>query len=85
VLLVAGLAVAGWTQGNDLNDPKVPFADIAAHTRTPLLLATVAHAILLLGNLVLVLNFLRTACCSKSAAPVSDLLRQPATMEVTVS
>lgn len=63
VLLVACLSVAGWIQGHDLNDPKVPFAEIASHTRPWLLGATAARAILLLGNMLLAVNFLQTAAC----------------------
>jgi len=67
VLLVVCLAVAGWIQGHDLNDARLSFADIAAHTRPWLLGATAARAIMLLGTMLLAVNFLRTAaCCSKS-------------------
>jgi cytochrome c oxidase cbb3-type subunit I len=90
VLLVVSLIWAGWVQGHDLNVASIvdgkpvlaSFADIAAHTKTPLLLATVAQAVLLLGNLAFAANFVRTVCRS-SAVPVSDLLHQPSTLEAS--
>jgi cytochrome c oxidase cbb3-type subunit 1 len=95
LLLVGALMSAGVIQGNALNEVKIvdgqpvtaSFAQIAASTRTPLLLATAAQAILLVGNLLLAVNFLRTACfaSSKSGTPVSDFLRQPSTMEASAS
>lgn len=57
VLLVASLAVAGWVQGSALNDPAVPFAQIAERTKVWLQLATAAQALLLAAHLVFVLHF----------------------------
>ena len=61
VLLVVGLAVAGWIQGTDLGNANVSFPDIAAHTSPWLLVATVAQVLLLSGNLLLAVNFFKTA------------------------
>jgi cytochrome c oxidase cbb3-type subunit 1 len=86
-VLVAGLLAAGWVQGQDLLNAKVSFAEIVAHTRTWLLVATAAQGILLLGNLLFLVNFCQTAycCCCCPAAPTEDPFRQPATMEATAS
>ena len=87
VLLVVSLAAAGWTQGRDLLDAKVAFADIAAHTRGWLLAAVAAQGILLLGNLLLLVNFCQSVCAGYcSATPVEPaLFRQPSTMEAPAS
>ena len=84
LLLVVSLAGAGWTQGHDLNDAKVSFADIAVHTRPWLLAATAAQVLLLAGNLILLVNFGRSAlaCCCAEPAPAENTFRQAATMEV---
>jgi len=52
-LLIGSLARAGLIQGHDLNDAKVPFTEIALHTKSTLLVATAAQGLLLLGNLLL--------------------------------
>ena len=87
VLLVASLAGAGWIQGRDLANAKVTFAELAAHTRTWLLLATVAQALLLVGNLLLLVNFFASscACCRRENEPAVDPFRQPSTMEASAS
>lgn len=85
VLLVVTLAAAGWTQGHDLNHAATSFADIAAHTRPWLLGVTAAQGILLLGNLLLLVNFaisVSSVCCS---APAENSFRQPSTMEAHAS
>jgi cytochrome c oxidase cbb3-type subunit 1 len=82
-LLVVSLLAAGWAQGHDLLDAKVAFTDIAAHTRTWLLVATAAQGILLLGSLLLFVNIIKTAC--PVAAPTENPFRQPSTMEATAS
>jgi cytochrome c oxidase cbb3-type subunit 1 len=86
-LLVVSLLGAGWTQGHDLLNATVPFADIAAHTRSWLLAATAAQAILLLGNLLLLVNLAQTAwaTCSNTSAPAENSFRQPAMMEANAS
>jgi len=62
LLLVGSLAAAAIVQGRDLSDPAVAFADIAQHTRPWLVGATAAQAMLLLGNIALMVNFIGTAC-----------------------
>jgi cytochrome c oxidase cbb3-type subunit 1 len=82
--LVAGLAVAGWIQGHDLNDATVSFATIAAHTKPWLLVATAAQAVLLLGNLLLLLHLLRSIA-NQFLAPTPATFRPGPTMEASVS
>lgn len=83
-LLVVSLGAAGWVQGHALLDPKVPFADIATATRPWLLAATVAQAILLFGNLLLAVNFVRTLV-TKPAVPAENIFVAPAEMEATAT
>ncbi len=84
-LLVVSLTVAGWSQGHDLLDAKVPFTEIAAHLRPWLLAAAAAQAILLLGNLIFLVNFLRGLGASLLSAPVETPFRAPSAMEAPVS
>jgi cytochrome c oxidase cbb3-type subunit 1 len=73
-LLVFSLAMAGVIQGRELNDAQVSFASIAAHTHPWLLLATAAQALLLLGNLLLAVNFTTSACSSCCSATSREAL-----------
>lgn len=84
IALVGSLAVAGWTQGHDLNDASVTFAAIAAHTKPWLLIATAAQALLLLGNLLALLHLLRLIA-SNVRKPVAATFRLGATMEAPAS
>ena len=83
-LLVVSLLAAGWAQGHDLLDEKISFPAIAAHMRMWLLVAAAAQGVLLLGNLLLLVNFLKTAC-PRAAAPGENPFRQPSPMEATAS
>ena len=85
-LLVVGLAAAGKTQGHDLLDAKVAFSEIASHTRGSLLAVAGAQAILLLGNIVLLVNFGRSAAaCWCTSDSSGNSFRQPTAMEASVS
>jgi cytochrome c oxidase cbb3-type subunit 1 len=83
LLLVIALAVAGWRQGGALLDPAKPMSEIALSLRGPLLGATVAQAVLILGNLLLLVNFCRSACACAGArtAPAENPFRKPSAME----
>jgi UDP-3-O-[3-hydroxymyristoyl] N-acetylglucosamine deacetylase len=73
--------------GHALNNAKTSFGAIADSTRSWLLGATAAQGILLLGNILLLVNFARSAvaaCCS-SPAPAEVTFRQPSTMEAPAS
>ncbi len=84
LLLVISLAGAGWIQGHKLLNPDSKFSDIALATRPWLLAATAAQALLLIGNLILVVNFLQTLA-AKPVASQTPLFRAPAVMEATAS
>jgi cytochrome c oxidase cbb3-type subunit 1 len=89
IALVASLAVAGWIQGHALNEATIvdgkpvvaTFAEIAARTRTTLMMATAAEGILLLGSVIFAVNFMRTAFSRSAGVPASTLLNPPKTME----
>jgi len=72
-VLVLALGVAGLVQGGDLNNASVPFPEIAAHIRPWLLLASAAQAALLLGNVLLAVNFFKSALCPYYAAAVAAI------------
>ena len=71
LVLVVTLAVAGWSEGADLLNPKTPFGDIIDHAKLPLLFHTGAQLVLLLGNLLLLINFLQTIRASVVADVVA--------------
>jgi len=72
---VIALGAAGIVQGNGLNDPSVTFAQIAERTHPWLYLASAAEAVLLLGNLLLLVNFFKSALCPYYAAAVAAIRR----------
>lgn len=84
---VVALMVAGSTQSELLLKPAITFAEIFRQVRVALLINTAAQLVLLGASLLLLVNFLRTACvCGDEvpgAAPV--LLRQPETLEAPAS
>ena len=84
---VGALALAGMTQSRLLMDAKVGFPEIFSQVQVALLLNSAAQLVLLGGNLLLLVNFVRTACvCGEetpSAAP--EFCREPATLEGRVS
>jgi cytochrome c oxidase cbb3-type subunit I len=80
LLLVASLTLASVTQGQELLEAAVPFADIVKNTRPWLAAASAAQAILLLGNLALLANFYLTSCrILNISAPAS--FNPPSAME----
>jgi len=62
LLLLASLTLASVTQSQELLEAGVPFADIVRNTRPWLAGAAAAQAVLLLGNLALLVNFYLTSC-----------------------
>ena len=68
-LSIITLALAGLTQGAMLLNSKVGFGEIAASTRTYLLVNTAAQFVLLASNLLLLVNFWRSAlsCCGAAS------------------
>ncbi len=87
VLSLATLTAAGFSQGSQLLDPKVSLVDIFSGARVALLVNSAAQVMLLTANLMLLVNFMRTACAGqRNADPVVTVFRQPAaTMEVHAS
>jgi cytochrome c oxidase cbb3-type subunit 1 len=84
VLLIASLALASVPQSQELLEATVPFADIVKNTRPWLGAASVAQAILLLGNLAFLLNFYLTSCeILRVSSPAA--FNPPAEMETHVS
>ncbi len=86
VISLVALAFAGNAQGEGLLNDKAGFGDILVKMRGALLANTAAQAMLLVANLMLLVNFLRSACCfgkDADAAPV--LFRQPSTEEAHAS
>jgi len=86
-ILVGSLAVAGWIQGTELSNAKTTFGEIAARTRPWLLAVSVAQGFLLVGNMLILANFLRSVSGVWCAGAVSQVeaFRQPTTMEVHAS
>ncbi len=86
VLSVVALAYAGCSQGTALLDGKTTFASIFEQLRPALLVNTGAQLILVSANLLLLVNFVRSACPFTSpASTASTLFRQPATLEAHAS
>ena len=82
LLLVVTLAVAGNTQGSELLNATTSFEHIFEGVRLSLLVSTGAQVLLLAANLMLLVNFLRSACaCRTSAAPAASPFRQPSALE----
>lgn len=83
-VLVTSLAVAGWRQGVALGDAEVSFIEIATRTKPWLQVATAAQALLVVGSLALLVNFLRLMLCKPGPEP-SAQFRQPQPLEATAS
>lgn len=83
VTLVAALAFGGWKQGADLLNAEKSFADILAGLKPALLAITAAHAVLLVANLLLLVNFVRSTSIRAAGTATGQPFRQPATMEAT--
>ncbi len=86
VLLIVTLAVGGWTQGDELLNPKLGVGTIYTQLKLSLMIGTAANVALLAANLFLLVNFIRSAvvCCGTSAAAESAF-RQPAALEAHAS
>jgi cytochrome c oxidase cbb3-type subunit I len=85
ILLVVTLAVAGGSQAADLLDPKIGVGDIFGRIRLSLLISTGAQLVLLAANLLLLVNFCRTACVRQTATAAAPLFAPPTTLEAHVS
>lgn len=83
VIAVVGLMAAGWVQSGLLLDGRTPLAEIAARIRIPLLVAIAGQALLLVSNLVLFVNFCRSACACCRADESPTIFRQSAVEAAT--
>jgi cytochrome c oxidase cbb3-type subunit I len=80
-LSVVTFAVAGITQGDDLLHANTSVTQIFSNIRLSLLINVGAQIILLAANLLLLVNFCRTACVRKtSTVPATALFQQPSKM-----
>jgi cytochrome c oxidase cbb3-type subunit I len=83
---VAGLALAGFTQGAGLLQATVSQGSIFEGMRLPLLLNTCAQATLLVANLLLVVNLIRTiATCCTTVDATAGLFRPSMNLEAPAS
>lgn len=73
VLLIGGLAAAGLVEGGDLADTSVTFSKIGADTAPWLTAATGGQALLLFGNVLFLVNVIKTALCPRYAAEAASL------------
>ncbi len=85
LLSVVALAYAGLSQGAGLLDDKVTFATIFGQIRMVLLVNTAAQLLLVTGNVLLLVNLVRTACPGTAPVPARSLFRQPAKLEAHAS
>jgi cytochrome c oxidase cbb3-type subunit 1 len=77
-LSIVTFVVAGITQADDLLDPRMSLAHIFTSVRLSLLINSGAQILLLAGNLLLLVNFVRTACVGKSSTtPAAAVFRPP--------
>lgn len=78
VLSIGTFAVAGLIQGNGLLDPSISVAQVFSSIRLYLLMNSGAQLVLLAANLLLLVNFVRTACVGKNSTAVEPtIFRQP--------
>lgn len=84
---VAALLVAGSTQSELLLKPAITFAEIFSQVRFALLMHTAAQFVLIAANLLLLVNFIRTACGCGEEIPAAGpgLLRQASAWEARAS
>lgn len=71
-------------QGSALNDPEISFEAIAALYRPWLLVASAAQALLLVGNLALLVNFVRILFV-RTSEDAACQFRQPTNLEAPSS
>lgn len=85
VLSLVALTYAGCAQGAGLLDEKTTFATIFGQVRLALLVNTAAQLLLVTGNLLLLVNLVRSACPARNEAPARNLFRQPSKLEAHAS
>ncbi len=79
VLLTAGLAAAGWQQGQMLNDAAVPFGDITKALAGWHTFHSVGLGVLLVGHVAFLINFVWIACpINSQGTPLAQINNPPA-------
>jgi cytochrome c oxidase cbb3-type subunit 1 len=79
LLLTLGLGYAGWHQGHLLNDAKLPFGDITSAMTSWFALRSGGLALLLIGHLAFLINFVWIACPINSRkTPLAQFRTPPA-------
>ena len=84
LLMVAGLAYAGWMQGKLLNDAAVPFTDITKAMSFWFAFRTLVLGLLLLGHVAFCINFIRHACPFNFANVPPAQIRTPPALNLEV-
>jgi cytochrome c oxidase cbb3-type subunit 1 len=77
LLMIVGLAYAGWQQGHLLNDAAVPFADVTKAMSFWFAFRTGVLGLLFLGHLAFFVNFLGMACPFNSQGNAPASFRTP--------
>jgi len=85
LLSIVTLAYAGFSQGAGLLDDKTTFAGIFGSIRMTLLVNSAAQLLLVTGNLLLLVNLIRSACPAKETGSDPTLFRQPSKLEAHAS
>jgi len=85
VLSILTLTYAGFSQGAGLLDDKASFATIFGNVRMTLLVNSAAQLLLVTGNVLLLVNLVRSACPGTEAGSVGTLFRQPSKLEAHAS
>lgn len=83
-VLIIALAAAGWLQGTGLNNPEMTFAAIATKVKPWLQVAAAAQALLVIGNALLAIHFIRLMLTKPLENP-SVLFREPPALEAKLS
>lgn len=77
ILMVVGLAYAGWHQGNLLNEPTVPFRDVTNAMTFWFAYRTGVLGLLLVGHVAFLLNFIWISCPINSQGTAAASFRTP--------
>ena len=77
LLMVVGMAYAGWHQGSLLNDPTVPFRDVTNAMSFWFAYRTGVLALLFVGHAAFLLNFIWISCPINSQGTAAATFRTP--------
>ncbi len=82
LVLVVGIAYAGWHQGTMLNNDAVAFGDISKALTFWFTFRSVIFALLLLGHVAFFINFLWVACPINSRGTAAIQFRNPPALSI---